>query len=260
MKLKAYHNETLHRTINCIALYSLPVSIYLLTTVSWYYTLIALLGCLVIAKIGHGIAQHRYFAHRAFNTGKKREWLLGLLATLSGTGSPIYFAVNHRIHHDISDKEGDPNNVEELSLINILTLKIRTDDGHFDLNVAKDLLRNKPARFFHNWYWPTIAVFCIVLLLIDPYLFVSGYLIPLGYSTSIMVLGTITGHKYGYRNFDTPDKSVNNFWVNLLFLGEGNHNNHHYRPNHWDSGYTGKWQEYDIGAPIIKYLFLKGTV
>lgn len=260
MTLKAYHNDKLWRIIVSVAFYSIPLSVFILTTLPLYYTLLAIISSFLIAKVGHGIGQHRYFAHRAFKTGRKREWLLGFLATLSGTGSPIYFAVNHRIHHDISDKDGDPNNVEELSLVDILTLKIRTDDGHFDLNVAKDLLKNKPARFFHNWYWPTIITYCILLIIIDPYLFVAMYLLPLGYSASIMILGTITGHKYGYRNFDTPDKSVNNFWVNLIFLGEGNHNNHHYRPNHWDSGFTGRWKEYDIGAPIIKYFFLKGTV
>jgi fatty-acid desaturase len=258
MKIKAYHNDTLWRLVNVLAFYSIPFCIYLLTTLPLYYTALSIISCILIAKVGHGIAQHRYFAHRAFNTGKKREWILAFLATLSNTGSIIYFAINHRIHHNISDKDGDPNDSTKLSLFEILTLKIKTDDTeHFNLNVAKDLLKNKSARFFHNWYWPTIILYSVLLILIDPYLFVAMYLLPLGYSVSIMVLGTITGHKYGYRNFDTDDKSVNNFWVNLLFLGEGNHNNHHYKPSSWDSGFTGKWTEYDIGAPIIKYIFLK---
>lgn len=256
MKIKAYHNQTLWRIFTGIAFYTIPLSIYILAHLPIYYTVLCLLSCVIIGKVGHGIAQHRYFTHRTFTTGKKREWLLGFLATLSCTGSPIYFAVNHRIHHDISDKQGDPNNSEELSLRDIFTMKVQTDDdSHFNISIAKDLLKNKPARFFHNWYWPVIFGYCAFLLLIDPYLFVAMYLLPLGYSVSLMVVGTITGHKYGYRNFDTPDKSVNNFWVNLIYLGEGNHNNHHHKPWHWDSGFTGKWTEFDIGAPIIKWFF-----
>lgn len=41
-------------------------------------------------------------------------------------------------------------------------------------------------------------------------------------------------HKYGYRNFKTPDTSKNFLPVDILMLGEKDHNNHHKlmaRPN-----------------------------
>ena len=50
-------------------------------------------------------------------------------------------------------------------------------------------------------------------------------------------------HKIGYRNHSTKDTSTNLFPVEVLMLGEGLHNNHHYsatRPN-----FAQKWFEID---------------
>jgi stearoyl-CoA desaturase (delta-9 desaturase) len=37
-------------------------------------------------------------------------------------------------------------------------------------------------------------------------------------------------HKFGYRNFSTPDHSTNNTLVAWLVMGEGFQNNHHFNP------------------------------
>src|SRR5262249_28813578 len=50
-------------------------------------------------------------------------------------------------------------------------------------------------------------------------------------------------HIWGYRNYDTPDRSRNNAFVALLTGGEW-HNNHHADPNAARQGH--KWWEFDF--------------
>ena len=64
------------------------------------------------------------------------------------------------------------------------------------------------------------------------------------------------GHKWGYRNFETSDKSTNNWWVNDLTLGSGLHNNHHHDPDNWDENVTGKERDY-CGKFIKRFLLVE---
>jgi fatty-acid desaturase len=51
-------------------------------------------------------------------------------------------------------------------------------------------------------------------------------------------------HIWGYRNYETPDDSRNNWWVGLLAFGEGWHNNHHAFQRLARQGH--KWWELDV--------------
>lgn len=55
--------------------------------------------------------------------------------------------------------------------------------------------------------------------------------------------------KLGYRNFDTPDQSVNNPVLGLLAFGQGWHNNHHAAPKR--ANYGSRWYELDPAVPLI---------
>ena len=62
-------------------------------------------------------------------------------------------------------------------------------------------------------------------------------------------------HKWGYRLFNTPDKSTNNLFVNLITLGSGLHNTHHAKPYGWNN--KERWYELDLPAWIIKNFLIK---
>jgi len=59
-------------------------------------------------------------------------------------------------------------------------------------------------------------------------------------------------HAFGYRNFDSPDLSRNCWWVALLSLGEGWHNNHH--AYHASARHRLRWFELDITWAHIRVL------
>ena len=85
-----------------------------------------------------------------------------------------------------------------------------------------------------------------------------------GYVVSTVVLYHCTfainslAHLWGTRRFDTPDESRNNFWLALVTLGEGWHNNHHYSPGSCSQGQ--RWWELDITYLVLKILSWFGIV
>ena len=65
-------------------------------------------------------------------------------------------------------------------------------------------------------------------------------------------------HKYGSRRFLLKDESRNNFWVALITLGEGWHNNHHYYPASARQGFY--WWEIDVTYYVLKGLAWLGVI
>jgi fatty-acid desaturase len=59
-------------------------------------------------------------------------------------------------------------------------------------------------------------------------------------------------HLWGYRSFDTPDDSRNNWLVALVSNGEGWHNNHHADPR--CAAHGRRWWELDVSYLTIRGL------
>ncbi len=81
-------------------------------------------------------------------------------------------------------------------------------------------------------------------------------------STVICWHGTFTinslSHVYGRRRYPTTDTSRNNFWLALITLGEGWHNNHHAHMASTRQGF--RWWEIDVTYYILKALSWVGLV
>jgi len=59
-----------------------------------------------LLALGVSISLHRYFSHRAFETGPLFKNVLALLGNLA-EGDPSRWAQMHRIHHRVCDEEMD---------------------------------------------------------------------------------------------------------------------------------------------------------
>jgi stearoyl-CoA desaturase (delta-9 desaturase) len=59
-------------------------------------------------------------------------------------------------------------------------------------------------------------------------------------------------HMYGYRNYNVDDLATNNWFVALVAMGEGWHNNHHAYGESARHGH--KWWEFDVTWQLIKAL------
>ncbi|MEO0477024.1 MAG: acyl-CoA desaturase, partial [Planctomycetota bacterium] len=81
-------------------------------------------------------------------------------------------------------------------------------------------------------------------------------------STVLTYHGTYTinslSHKFGSQRYKTGDDSRNNFWLALLTLGEGWHNNHHHYQSSTRQGFY--WYEIDITYYILKSMSWTGLI
>jgi fatty-acid desaturase len=59
-------------------------------------------------------------------------------------------------------------------------------------------------------------------------------------------------HLFGYRNYETGEGSRNNWFVALLTVGEGWHNNHHEEPS--AASVQHRWWEIDVSYYEIRLL------
>ncbi len=85
-----------------------------------------------------------------------------------------------------------------------------------------------------------------------------GYFI----STVALFHGTCTinslSHVYGSQRYETGDDSRNNFFLALITMGEGWHNNHHYYPASTRQGFY--WWEIDMTYYCLKGLEWLGLI
>ncbi|HLN83682.1 MAG TPA: fatty acid desaturase, partial [Candidatus Binatia bacterium] len=89
-------------------------------------------------------------------------------------------------------------------------------------------------------------------------LFIWGFVL----STTILFHGTASinslAHLFGKKRYETGDESRNNFWLALITLGEGWHNNHHQHMGCTRQGFY--WWEVDITYYVLKLLSWIGII
>ena len=71
----------------------------------------------ISGSLGIGMGYHRLLTHRGYKTPKWMEYFLTTCGTLALEGGPIFWVATHRIHHQHSDKDGDPHTPREGHLL-----------------------------------------------------------------------------------------------------------------------------------------------
>ena len=78
----------------------------------------------------------------------------------------------------------------------------------------------------------------------------------------VLFHGTVTinslSHVWGSRRYQTKDQSRNNWFLAIITLGEGWHNNHHHYPGSARQGFF--WYEYDLTYYGLKVLSWFGLI
>lgn len=196
----------------------------------------------VLSVFFQSMFQHRYAAHRMFTMSPRVERGMHLLTYLvqgSSYLSPRAYAILHREHHAFSDTERDPHSPQFHA--GVMAMMSHTAKRYSDY--AYD--HREPEPRFEGGYpvWPLIdsklgqswamrilwgaaySAFYFAFAT-SPWQFL---LLPLHF-----VMGPIhgaivnwCGHKYGYRNFDSADRSRNTLPADILCMGELFQNNHH---------------------------------
>ena len=106
------------------------------------------------------------------------------------------------------------------------------------VTVPKYLIKDKLIVWLHNNYFLIWTILIIITGFINWKLMLFGLIVPAGLSvlSGNIVLNFLSHVQLpgSYKNFDLTDNSYNNRFVQLIGLGEGLHNNHHYDPSKYD--------------------------
>jgi fatty-acid desaturase len=217
-----------------------------------------LLGYFLVNGMGIAIGAHRYFSHYTFKTTKFWHYVLGYLSVLGAQGSPLFWTALHRgKHHKYADTDKDPHSPIHGNWDSYMGWMLNLDPNVVPMRAAVDLLKDKYVMFLHKHYykilWGTVLVVGIFSLSLAYHFLICAMILSIHQEN---IINTFCHQKkYGYRNFDTNDNSVNIPWMGLMFWGQGYHNNHHAKP--WEYNFASKPGEFDICKPIIDFIKIK---
>jgi sn-2 palmitoyl-lipid 9-desaturase len=200
---------------------------------SWT-NLAAFLTLYLLAGFGITIGYHRMLTHRSFQSPKVIEYLFAILGNLGLEGGPITWVGNHRQHHKGSDTELDPHNIREGFWYAHMGWVFMRYPKWYEQGVrdtfCPDLQKDKFMVWLDKYHYFFPALLGVGLFVAGGWgLFLWGFclrIVVLWHSTWFV---NSAAHLWGYRYFKN-ELATNSWWVALVSLGEGWHNNHHKFP------------------------------
>jgi stearoyl-CoA desaturase (delta-9 desaturase) len=156
------------------------------------------------------------------------------------------------LHHQLSDKKGDPHSPTEglwHAHLGWLFAGKQADPEFYCPGLLKDPIVSFVDRTYLVW---------VVLGLVTPFLIGGWQGLIWGGLVRVFFVHHVTWsinsvcHTWGTRPYATDDRSHNNWFVGLLAMGEGYHNSHHRWPRAAIHGMD-RWQ-LDASAWLIQLL------
>ena len=203
------------------------------------------------------VLYHRALTHKSILLGPKMLKWLGLTGVWFTGLDPKTWACMHRLHHTYSDTDKDPHSPARFGVLGVwisqytsymeIQKKLLAQDPELNL-LVKDIPFNVSYTNRKNLSWLPYIIHGIIGFVLGSWLN--------GFAGAAYFLGMMShpvqgwmvnalAHKYGKRNFSTPDQSTNNTLVGIFVFGEGYQNNHHHAPQ--NAKFSVKWYEIDFG-------------
>lgn len=216
---------------------------------------------------------HRYFSHRSYTTSRLFQFILAWVGACSCQKGPLWWAGHHRHHHKYSDTEED---VHSPGLRGIWYAHVgwvmSTEFVQTRLDLVKDLAKFPELRFIDKFHLVPPILLAVAIFYFGAWveyaypasntsafqMLIWGFFL----STVLLYHGTFCinsfCHLIGNKRFNTSDESKNSFFLALITLGEGWHNNHHRYPGSEKQGFY--WWEIDLSHYVLKVLSWLGLV
>lgn len=239
---------------------------------SWFSVIfaIALYALRMFAITGF---YHRYFAHKTFQTSRVGQFVFALLGNTAVQRGPLWWAAHHRNHHVNADSPTDEHSpVQHGFLWSHMGWFLSRANFATRLDRVKELAKFPELRFLDRFDIVVPIAFAIGIFLLGDWLetaaphlntnglqlFLWGFVI----STIALYHGTFTvnslAHVWGNRRYATRDHSRNNWFIAIITLGEGWHNNHHHYPGAAKQGFY--WWEFDFTYYVLKLMAACGLI
>lgn len=192
------------------------------------------------------ICLHRYFSHRAFETSRGMQFVIGLAACLAFQGDPLWWAAMHMRHHKHCDQSEDPHSVSHLgfyhAFLGWMTNPYNYTMPALDLSSLEPSLRTPEMMLLRGIHmFPPIIAFVIVQYMFGYSRALFTCLLPMVMCRLITLLFNVEYHPAGALADKCHAISNSRFLAQLV--GESQHNDHHSHPRRahrpdWDIPYA----------------------
>ena len=243
---------------------------------NWSSVWVMVVGVFVVGYLGINLGYHRLLTHKSLVCPKWLEHVFVVLAICCMQDTPARWVGIHRWHHVKSDDSDDPHTpLAGFLWAHVGWLFFKNDQINRDAiytHFAKDILRDPFYKKLE-----TTALYGLIVVASWVLYFSVGFALELLWSgsllqatqfgLSILIWGVFVrtvvvwhvaytvnslAHLFGYRNYNTPDNSRNNWFAALISFGEGWHNNHHADARSARHGH--RWFEIDLTFSVIQLL------
>lgn len=230
----------------------------------------------VACGLGITVGYHRLFSHRSFKTTPAVRAVLAVLGAMTIQGPLTQWVTDHRKHHAMSDKAGDPHSPHvgrgggHGGLTGLwwshMGWLFRTKGMERGERWGRDIYEDRLIRTVDRLYmlWVLLSV---------------GIPFAVGYAARGTWLGGVEAmmwggliriflfqhatwainsvcHMFGSRSYRTDDESRNVWLLALPSFGEAWHNNHHAFPGSAVHGVDRR--QIDVSAAVIGWLERRG--
>ena len=211
----------------------------------WWFTQLCLLGIIVFGKwhlipyvlawwffgaMAITIYAHRGLSHNSIKI--KWKWLEHLfcsLCILSNIGSPLAWAVVHRMHHVYLDDEKDPHSPHQIGFLRSLTHRWDVPFENIPLRFTRGLLRLETPKWYHNNSFFPFIFFTIFI-----------WAVTVADGTSIYGFAELGYYMMNIFSYDGPAVWLQTWGLEFAWAGFAG-----VALGQWSMGITNAWQHSD---------------
>jgi stearoyl-CoA desaturase (Delta-9 desaturase) len=223
----------------------------LLWDVGFHWVDLALfLALYVVCAFGTTIGFHRYFTHKGFEAKTPVKAVLAILGCMTMQGPLTQWVTDHRKHHALSDKPGDPHSPHGHgpgargavrgflhAHVGWMFTNLGMEQGkEYGRDLYEDRLVRTIDRLYLVWVVLTLGIpFAVGFAVGGTWgagvegLIWGGLIRIAAYQHATFSVNSIC-HMFGRQDYRSRDEARNNRLVAFLVFGEGWHNNHHAFP------------------------------
>jgi len=208
--------------------------------VYWYITAFSVTG-----------GMHRGFTHRSYKCGPRFEKVMVYLAAATFQGPLTHWVVWHLEHHSHDSTEKDPHNIKWGFIWAHIGWVIWCKDRVVNYGLIPKLMAKPWVRFQEEYYFPLAAAMGLGLPLVVCALWGDGLggLLVAGFGRICFQyhatwLINSAAHIGSNRPLSKLTTAVNRFFIAIVSVGEGWHNNHHGHSRDYANGF--RWWEIDF--------------
>jgi stearoyl-CoA desaturase (Delta-9 desaturase) len=244
------------QVVTMIAVVVPPLGIVLAMGLLWgiafHWVDLALLAVMyVLCAFGTTIGFHRFFTHRGFEARAPVKAALAILGCMTMQGPVTQWVTDHRKHHALSDKPGDPHSPHVghgdgawgavrgfvHAHVGWMFSNMGMEQGRqYGRDLYDDRLIRTIDRLYLVWVVLTLGIpFAIGYAIGGTWqaglegLVWGGLIRIFAYQHATFSVNSIC-HMFGRQDYRSRDEARNNWVVAVLVFGEGWHNNHHAFP------------------------------